>query len=94
VGPIVQILLDAGINVNAPASKEQTSALQAAIGNYHLEIVDRLLDAGAEVNAHDARFGTALSTASRWGRLDVMKNLVERGADYTLGCEKYGQVWP
>ncbi len=92
MGPIVQVLLDAGANVISPPSGKYTSALQAAIDGLNLEFVDRLLDAGADVNAHDPRFGTSLSAAACWGRIELIKKLVERGADPTLAGEKYGLV--
>src|SRR5215472_1854805 len=92
MGPMVQILLDAGASVNSPPSEKHTSALQAAIEEHNHAFADRLLDAGADVNAHDPRFGTALSAAARWGRVELMKKLVERGADPTLTGEKYGLV--
>jgi ankyrin repeat protein len=95
IGPMVQILLDAGASVNSPPSEKHTSALQAAIEGLNHAFVDRLLARGADVNAHDPRFGTALSAAARSGRLELMKKLVEKGADPTLTGEKYGLVsWP
>ena len=92
MGPMVQILLDAGASVNSPPSKKHTSTLQAAIMEHNHAFVDRLLDAGADVNAHDPRFGTALLAAAFWGSVELMKKLVEKGADPTLAGEKYGLV--
>ena len=91
-GPMVRILLNAGASVNSPPSEQCTSALQAAIDIREFDLVDRFLNAGADVNAHDSRFGTALSCAAPIGRVDILKKLVEKGADYTLGDGKYGQV--
>jgi len=91
-GPMVQMLLDAGASVNSPPSEYHTSALQAAISTYKDEFADRLLDLGADANAHDLRFGTALSAAARHSRVELMKKLVEKGADTTLAGEKYGLV--
>ena len=90
VGPLVQILLDAGAKVDSPPSEKYTSPLQAAIMGLNHAFVDRLLDAGADVNAHDSRFGTALSAAAIWGNVELMKKLVEKGADPTLAGEEYG----
>jgi ankyrin repeat domain-containing protein 50 len=90
--PMVEMLLDAGAHVNSPPSEVHTSALQAAMDGKHFQFVDRFLDADADFNAHDARFGTAFSSAARWGRVDLLKKLFERGADFALGGEKYGQV--
>jgi ankyrin repeat protein len=91
-GAMVQTLLDGGANVNSPPSKKHTSALQAAIDSGNFEFVDRLLDLGADVNAHDPRFGTALSAAARWDRVELMKKLVAKGADVTLAGQKWGYI--
>jgi ankyrin repeat protein len=88
--PIVQALLDAGASPNSPPSETHTSALQTAIDSGNLRFVDRLLDAGADVNAYDPRFGTAMLSVARWNRVEIMKKLAEKGAGYTLGDEKYG----
>ncbi len=90
VASLVHILLSAGACVNASPSETQTSALQAAIDNEHDSIINKLLDEGAEVNAHDPRFGTALSAVARRGKVALMKTLVGKGADLSLGGEKYG----
>lgn len=92
VAPVVNLLLDAGANVNSPPSNTYTSALQAAIEELNHTFIDRLLNLGADVNAHDPRFGTALSSAARCGRVELVRKLVERGADPTLAGEKFGLV--
>lgn len=88
--PVIQVLLDAGANVNSPPSEKATSALQAAILRLHPGVPDRLLALGADVNAYDPRHGTALEAAARRGDVDMMKKLVARGADITLASEEYG----
>jgi ankyrin repeat protein len=52
-------------------------ALQAASQGGHLEIVERLLAAGADVNAAAGNYGgpTALQAASRGGHLEVEERL-------------------
>jgi ankyrin repeat protein len=92
VGPMVDFLLERGVSVNSPPSEEHTSALHAAISGLNTQFVDRLLEAGADVNAHDPRFGTALTAAAFRGGVDTMKKLLERGADLALAGEKYGLV--
>ena len=59
------------------------TALQAASGGGHLEVVERLLAAGADVNAAAAFDGgpTALQAASEGGYLDVVERLLAAGAD-------------
>jgi len=92
MAPVVNLLLDAGANVNSPPSNTHTSALQAAVEELKHAFVDRLLDLGADVNAHDPRFGTALSSAARWSTVELVRKLVEKGADPTLAGEKSGSV--
>jgi len=90
--PVIQVLLDAGADVNSPPSKKATSALQVAILRRHLGVPDRLLALGADINAYDPRHGTALEAAARRGDVDLMKKFVARGADITLASEEYGSV--
>jgi len=90
--PTVAMLLDAGASANSPPSELYTSPLQAAISNRQFAVAHRLLDDGADVNAHDSRFGTALTAASCHGELEMMKRLVEMGANPSLAGRKYGLV--
>jgi ankyrin repeat protein len=90
VAPMFNFLIGRGANVNSPPSEEHTSALQAAIDQDQDQFVDRLLDAGADINAHDSRFGTALTTAAKWGDISLMKKLLEHDADPHLAGEKFG----
>ena len=92
INAVVTALLEAGAKVNSPPSEKYTSALQAAIDNKQLVHADRLLELGADVNAHDPRFGTALTAATRWSREGIMKKLLEKGADPTLAGERFGYV--
>jgi len=92
VGLIVRLLLGAGANVNSPPSEMHGSALAAAIFEHNISCVDELLANGANVNAHDCRFVTPLIAAACRGHLDITKKLVDKGADLTLTCEKFGWV--
>jgi ankyrin repeat protein len=92
VAPMANFLLERGANVNSPPSEKYTSTLQAAIDNRNYQFIDPLLDAGADVNANDPRFGTALTTAAAGGKIDLLKKLLERGADPHLSGEKFGLV--
>ncbi len=76
VAPIFELLLDAGASANSPPSEQYTSPLQAAIHNKHYALALRLLDNGANANAHDPRFATALTAASFRGKVELMKKLV------------------
>ncbi|PQE30330.1 hypothetical protein CJF32_00008208 [Rutstroemia sp. NJR-2017a WRK4] len=86
---IIQLLLDQGADVNAPApaaKKLGFTALQAAASssNANLDVIRLLLDRGADVNAPAAELGfTALQAAaySYKANLDVTRLLLDRGAD-------------
>ena len=81
---MVERLLAAKADVNAPAAGNfGRTALQAAAGGGHLEVVERLLAAKADVNAPAAsiRGGrTALQAAAGGGHLEVVERLMDAGA--------------
>jgi len=59
---VVQMLKDAGANVNAQGG-EYGNALQAASMGGHEKVVQMLTDAGANVNAQGGWYGNALQAA-------------------------------
>lgn len=80
---IVNCLLEAGADVNAPPSiSNGATALQLAAEHGHIGLVKQLLELGARVNARGSRnFGvTALEAAAGKGRIDVMQLLLDHGA--------------
>ena len=60
------------------------SALFFAIDNQSIEMVQLLLDHGAEVNIQNERKVSALMLAASKGNIEVAKKLLERGADVSL----------
>jgi ankyrin repeat protein len=92
LGPMIDLLLDAGTSPNSPPSEEYTSLLHAAIRKGKLDLARKLLDKGADANAHDARFGTPLTAASSVGDVTLMKRLIGMGADPSLAGNEHGSV--
>lgn len=60
---------------------EGATALMIACKFGHGEIVERLLDAGAEINARDNAGLTGMGYAAMMGQQGIVKMLIGRGAD-------------
>jgi ankyrin repeat protein len=90
---IASILLDHGANVNIERGYFGP-ALVAATMNHELSLVERLLDAGADINRghlvgppNNLFQQTALARAITINCIPVVKLLLERGADIYISCE-------
>ncbi|KAK4463763.1 ankyrin repeat-containing domain protein [Cladorrhinum samala] len=84
--PIMDILLTAGADVNAPpALRFGATALQLAAIKGYLGIAKQLMELGADPNAHRAmEFGrTALEGAAEYGRIDMIDFLLKNGVKTT-----------
>ncbi|MEM1432822.1 MAG: ankyrin repeat domain-containing protein [Pseudomonadota bacterium] len=77
---ILNMLLDAQVDVRI-RGPEQLPVLAACAGRAPLAIVDRMLTAGAPVDASDQRGQTALMWAAAYRRIDVFERLLAAGAD-------------
>ncbi len=76
----VQILLDAGADIQARNRRGQT-VLMSALRSRNVETVLELIENGAEVNARDNVGGTALAVAAGpFGNAEVLKALLETKA--------------
>ena len=93
---VIQTLLEAGANVNAPVSWDYgRTALQKAVEVGNEDVVDILLEAGADANAPPAAHGgvTALQAAAIGGFLRIARVLLENGADVNAAAaEEHGRT--
>ncbi|EED23384.1 ankyrin repeat-containing protein, putative [Talaromyces stipitatus ATCC 10500] len=58
-----------------------TNALQWACLRGHFDIVQRLLEKGANVNAKGGKYGNALYAAAEGGHIHIVQTLLEKGAN-------------
>ncbi|KAH8879530.1 ankyrin [Thozetella sp. PMI_491] len=79
---LVQALIpDYGVRVRHPRQRRDDNLLVNAAGFFHGEMVDFLLDHGADVNEGEGtRRGSALSAAAAAGSYNIVRKLLDRGA--------------
>ena len=78
-------------DINAQGGKYD-NALQAASYQGHQEIVQVLLNAGANVNAQGGLFGNALQAASARGHRQIVQQLLHAGANVHAEGGHYGNA--
>ena len=85
---VVTSLLEGGADVNGQGRGILRNALQAALGRGSKEMVQLLLDNGANVNAQCGDFGNALQVASVRGDKEIVQLLLDNAADVNAegGC--------
>ncbi|THZ93305.1 hypothetical protein D6C88_02781 [Aureobasidium pullulans] len=91
---LVNLLLDRGVDPNAMDSL-YGSALQrlCATASYiNLEIVQLLLDRGADVDTRGGKFRAALCDAALYDNVEVVRMLLQRGADPNLRDKRFGSA--
>lgn len=79
----------AGKDVNMRGISGETPLMLACRYCYDSQVVQALLQAGADVNAlTDLRFNSALMRACRWNNLEVVRLLVQAGADVNYAADR------
>ncbi len=68
------------------ADKDDDTALKLAVKQRHIEVVQAILQSGADVNIQDEEGETPLMIAADLGYLEVVQALLAAGAD--VECEK------
>jgi cytohesin len=77
----IRVLIDIGkAKLNVKSSLGDTPLHKAASRENGERIVQFLIDRGAHINAKDNRGWTPLHTAAFYGRMDIIKTLLEHGA--------------
>jgi uncharacterized protein len=98
IAPAVRLLVARGVDVNAAETYQQTTPLMWAAAENHLDVVDLLIKAGADVNRqahvtsvkdrknadHPTGGFTPLMWAARAGNETMVRRLVARGANVNL----------
>ncbi|OAF69856.1 hypothetical protein A3Q56_02387 [Intoshia linei] len=84
--PVIELLLDAGANINAYCEKSRDTALSLACSSVKNEknrskLVKLILDRGADIEHRNVSDYTPLCLAASDGHLDVIKILLSSGAE-------------
>lgn len=78
---LARVRLDEGDDVNTGEGDYHGPLLKIAAELGYLEIVDLLLDRGADIEATDDLGQRPLLSAARYGRTEIVRRLLDRGAD-------------
>ncbi|MFQ3547293.1 MAG: ankyrin repeat domain-containing protein [Termitinemataceae bacterium] len=96
---IVDLLIDAGANVNLQAEDRGNTALMDAVAGGFTEIVEDLIEAGTDLDVQSKDGQTALVIAVGKGDVIISRLLVQAGADpdiadkLGLSARKYAQLF-
>jgi len=96
---VAHLLIEAGSDVNKISADRGSSALMEAAVQGDREMVEELLDRGADLNLRSKNGQTALMLAIGEGKSDIAQLLIQRGADLgavdALGmtAKKYAELF-
>lgn len=80
-------LMDAGANVRYVRAKDEMTALKFAVRACHPEVIQALIDRGADVDGPPGTDQTALMIAARANNVEALKTLLRNGADPSVPCK-------
>ena len=84
---VALLLLEANADVNYVRQSDEMTALKFAVNECNAEVIQGLIDRGAEIDGPKGTSQTALMIAARANNADALKILVEHGADIHLPCK-------
>jgi len=96
---MVDLLIDAGANVNLRSDDRGNTALMDAVAGGYSQIVEDLIEAGTDVNIQSKDGQTALIIAVGKGDVELCKKLLDAGADpdiedkLGLSARKYAKLF-
>lgn len=80
-------LIEANADVNYVRESDQMTALKFAVHSAKPEVIQALIDQGAEIDGPPGTDQTALMIAARADNVEALQVLVENGADVSLKCK-------
>ena len=80
----VKRLLDSGASANTVDNKHHASLLMWAAHEGHTDMIELLIESGADINANAPNGETALWFAAQKGQLEALKMLVHYNADINV----------
>ncbi|KAL7783000.1 ankyrin repeat-containing domain protein [Trichoderma afarasin] len=78
---VVELLVNAGAQLEMKEKKCQMTALRLAIHYCHEDVVGFLLQRDANVHVSDGAGRTPLYNAAIWGKMPIIQQLIDRGVD-------------
>lgn len=88
---MAQLLISNGAYINKKVASDDDTVLEAAIKCAGIDVIEFLINCGADVNTINRFDQTPLRLAIENNRLDVAKKLIEKGCDVNQRYE-YGQT--
>nr|CAD2171721.1 unnamed protein product [Meloidogyne enterolobii] len=74
--------IQSGKCLDTPHPKTGATALHVAASKGYVQLIEKLINAGADINAPDFEGWTPLHAAAHWGEREACRILVENGANF------------